>query len=43
MPYNEPDPTDPNMLVSVELSATADTTEEMAYVFAEEFARMGLP
>jgi len=41
MPYNEPDPTDPNMLVVVELPAAADTTEEMAYVFAEEFARMG--
>lgn len=41
MPYNEPDPTDPNMLVGVELPATAETTDEMAYVFAEEFARMG--
>ena len=41
MPYKEPDPSDPNMLVGVELPATADTTEEMAYVFAEEFARMG--
>lgn len=41
MPYKEPDPTDPNMLVGVELPAAADTTKEMAYVFAEEFARMG--
>ncbi|MFQ5639387.1 MAG: hypothetical protein ACE5IR_15490, partial [bacterium] len=41
MPYKEPDPTDPNMLVGVELPATAETTEEMAYVFAEEFVRMG--
>lgn len=41
MPYKDPDPTDPNMLVRVELPATAETTEEMAYVFAEEFARMG--
>lgn len=41
MPYNEPDPTDPNMLVGVELPADVDTTEDMAYVFAEEFARIG--
>jgi len=41
MPYNDPDPTDPNMLVGVELPATAGTTRDMAYVFAEEFARMG--
>lgn len=41
MPYNEPDPTDPNMLVGVELPGTAETTRDMAYVFAEEFARMG--
>ncbi|NIR50171.1 hypothetical protein GWO43_16840, partial [candidate division KSB1 bacterium] len=32
---------DPNMLVGVELPATEETTEEMVYVFAEEFARMG--
>ena len=41
MPYNDPDPTDPNMLVGVELPADVDTTEDMAYVFAEEFARLG--
>ncbi len=41
MPYNDPHPTDPTMLVGVELPADADTTEDMAYVFAEEFARMG--
>ncbi len=41
MPYKEPDPTDPNMLVGVEIPAMAETTEEMAYVFAEEFTRMG--
>ncbi len=41
MPYNDPDPTDPNMLVGVELESEADTIEEMAYVFAEEFARIG--
>ncbi len=41
MPYNDPDPTDPNMLVGVELESSADTVEDMAYVFAEEFARIG--
>ena len=41
MPYGEPDPTDPNVLVGVELPADAEATREMAWVFAEEFARMG--
>jgi len=41
VPYNDPDPTDPNMLVGVMLPADAEATTEMAYVFAEEFARMG--
>jgi hypothetical protein len=41
VPYNDPDPTDPNVLVGVMLSADAEATTEMAYVFAEEFARMG--
>ncbi len=41
MPYNDPDPTDPSVLVGVVLPADAETTREMAYVFAEEFARMG--
>ena len=41
MPYQDPDPTDPNMLVGVMLSADAEATREMAYVFAEEFARLG--
>ena len=41
MPYNDPDPTDPNMLVGVVLPADAEATREMAYVFAEEFARLG--
>jgi hypothetical protein len=41
MPYNDPDPTDPNMLVGVELATNADMTRDMAYVFAEEFARLG--
>jgi len=41
MPYDDPDPTDPNVLVGVMLPADAEATTEMAYVFAEEFARMG--
>jgi hypothetical protein len=41
MPFQDPDPTDPNMLVGVVLPADAEATREMAYVFAEEFARMG--
>ena len=41
MPFKEPDPTDPNMLVGVMLSADAEATRDMAYVFAEEFARLG--
>jgi hypothetical protein len=41
MPFKDPDPTDPNMLVGVVLPADAEATRDMAYVFAEEFARMG--
>ena len=41
MPYNDPDPTDPHVLVGVVLPANAEAMREMAYVFAEEFARMG--
>jgi len=41
MPYKDLDPTDPNMLVGVMLPAEAEATREMAYVFAEEFARFG--
>ena len=41
MPFQDPDPTDPNMLVGVVLPADAEATRDMAYVFAEEFARMG--
>jgi hypothetical protein len=41
VPYKVPDPTDPNMLVGVMLPADAEATRDMAYVFAEEFARMG--
>ena len=41
MPYDDPDPTDPNELAGVVLPAEAETMREMAYVFAEEFARLG--
>ncbi|MGB7950647.1 MAG: hypothetical protein WCH75_23430 [Candidatus Binatia bacterium] len=41
MPFKDPDPTDPNMLVGVMLPAEAEATRDMAYVFAEEFARFG--
>ena len=41
MPYNDPDPADPSILVGVRLSVDVDATTDMAYVFAEEFARMG--
>ena len=41
MPFKDPDPTDPNMLVGVMLPAEAEATRDMAYVFAEEFARLG--
>ena len=43
MPFKDPDPTDPNMLVGVMLPAEAEATRDMAYVFAEEFARLGYP
>jgi hypothetical protein len=41
MPYGEPDPADPNILIGVEAPAGAASDLEMAYVFAEEFARLG--
>ena len=41
MSFRDPDPTDPNMLVGVMLPADAEATRDMAYVFAEEFARLG--
>ena len=41
MPYDEADPQDPLELVAVTLPADADSQREMAYVFAEEFARLG--
>ena len=41
MPYREPDPSDPNVLIGVAVTADAESTRDMAWVFAEEFARLG--
>ncbi len=41
MPYDEPDVTDPMMGVGVVLPGGEEATRDMAYVFAEEFARLG--
>jgi hypothetical protein len=41
MPYGEPDPSDPTVLVGVALPGGADAARDMAWVFAEEFARLG--
>jgi hypothetical protein len=41
MPYDDPDPDDPSLLIGVELPADEDTDLEMAYAFAEEFAKLG--
>ena len=41
MPYDEPDPQDPTVLVGHALPAGPDAVKEMACVFADEFARIG--
>ena len=41
MSYNDPEPDDPNILVGVQIPAGEGSETEMAYVFAEEFARLG--
>ena len=41
MPYDDPDASDPQVLVGVMLPGEPEAMREMAYVFAEEFARMG--
>ena len=41
MPYGDPDPTDPHVLVGVVLPADTAAVRDMAWVFAEEFARLG--
>jgi hypothetical protein len=42
MPYDDPDPTDPTMLVGVAFPGGDDPMGAMARVFADEFARLGL-
>jgi hypothetical protein len=41
MPYDDPDPTDPTMLIGVEIPGEETSDLEMAYAFAEEFAQLG--
>ncbi len=41
MPYDDPDPQDPMMLVGVELPTDRPAQVDMAYAFAEEYARLG--
>ena len=41
MPYDDPDPQDPMLLVGVALPAGPEADRDMACVFAEEFARLG--
>jgi hypothetical protein len=41
MPFQEPDPTDPALLVGVTLPASENAGTELAYAFAEEYAAMG--
>ena len=41
MPYADPDPGDPHLLVGVSLPGEEASTREMAEAFADEFAQMG--
>ena len=41
MPFGDPEPDDPTVLVGVTLPADVEATRDMAWVFAEEFARLG--
>ena len=43
MPLHEPDATDPMIFIGVTLPGDIEATRDMAYVFAEEFARLGHP
>jgi hypothetical protein len=42
VPYDDPEPDDPNMLVGVALPGRPETTREMVEAFADEFAALGL-
>jgi hypothetical protein len=41
MPWGEPDPADPNVLVGVELPGDAEDVRRMAWAFCEEYAALG--
>ena len=41
MPYDDPEPDDPHLLVGVNLPGDEASTREMAAAFADEFAQMG--
>ena len=41
MPYDNPEPDDPNMLVGIALPGSEAATREMAEAFASEFAQLG--
>jgi hypothetical protein len=41
MPYLDPEPDDPHVLVGVALPADRESVREMAYAFAEEFTALG--
>ena len=41
MPYDDPEPDDPHLLVGVSLPGDEAATREMAEAFADEFAQLG--
>ncbi len=41
MPYDEPEPDDPHLLVGVGVAGDADSTRAMVAAFAEEYAQLG--
>ena len=41
MPYDDPEPEDPQELIGVELPGDKTVTREMAEAFADEFAQLG--
>ncbi len=41
MPYDDPDPSDPELLVGVEIPGHETSDVEMAYAFSEEFIQLG--
>ena len=42
MPYNDPEPEDPQELIGIELAGDESVTRDMAAAFADEFAQLGL-